>query len=87
MPYYKFDLELLTLTFFRDTLIVSLGNCSTSIFAGFVIYSYLGNLAHEMNTSVDVVSKDGKSFFFLAFRLSSHATLGVINLRRDLTIA
>ena len=47
---------------FRDTIIVAVGNCSTSIFAGFVIYSYIGNLAHETNTGVGEVSRDGKTF-------------------------
>ena len=44
----------------RDTYIVAIGNCSTSIFAGFVIYSYIGNLAHELGVGVGDVSQDGK---------------------------
>ncbi len=45
--------------FFRDTLIVSIGNCSTSIFAGFVIFSFLGFMAHEMETTVEKVAASG----------------------------
>ena len=36
----------------RDTLIVCIGNCLTSFFAGFVIFSVLGNMAHILNTDV-----------------------------------
>ncbi|KAL5004950.1 hypothetical protein ScPMuIL_018406 [Solemya velum] len=44
----------------RDTLSVTLANCLTSVFAGFVVFSFLGNLAHDMGVSVDdVVEKGG----------------------------
>ena len=40
---------------------MSIGNCLTSFFAGFVIFSLLGFLAHELNTSVDKVAESGMS--------------------------
>ena len=45
---------------FRDSLIVSIGNCLTSVFAGFVIFSFLGYLAAEEGKSVDDVVDSGK---------------------------
>ena len=46
---------------YRDSLIVGIINCGTSIFAGFVIFSILGFIAHEKGTTVDKVATDGKS--------------------------
>ena len=45
---------------FRDTLIVTLGNCLTSIFAGFVIFSFIGFMAGEMDTEVENVVDKGQ---------------------------
>ena len=47
--------------FYRDTLIVTLGNCATSIFAGFAIFSFLGFMAQDMGTTVDKVVQSGKN--------------------------
>ncbi|XP_067939588.1 sodium- and chloride-dependent glycine transporter 2-like [Watersipora subatra] len=55
---------------FKDTLIVALGNCTTSIFAGFVIYSYIGNLSHVTKTPVDEVSKDGAGLAFVIYPMA-----------------
>ena len=46
--------------FLRDSLIVSIGNCLTSVFAGFVIFSFLGYLADQEETTVDGVVDSGK---------------------------
>ena len=45
---------------FRDTLVVTLVNCLTSIFAGFVIFSFIGFMAGEMNTEVENVVDKGQ---------------------------
>ena len=55
----------------RDSLIVSLGNCLTSFFAGFVVFSFLGYLADQEQTSVKDVTDSGNyfssSFYLLLF--------------------
>lgn len=45
---------------FSDALIVSIINCGTSFFAGFVIFSVMGFMAFTLNTSVDKVAASGK---------------------------
>ena len=52
------------LIFCRDTLIVSLINCGTSLFAGFVIFTMMGYMGHVLDISVDKVVKGGESVFF-----------------------
>lgn len=44
----------------RDTLIVTFGNCLTSFFAGFVIFSFLGALALKTNVDVEEVAQSGR---------------------------
>lgn len=51
----------------RDTLIVAFGNCLTSVFAGFVIFSYLGYLANYMDLPVGDVAKSGPSLTFVVY--------------------
>ena len=41
-------------------MIVTIGNCLTSFFAGFVIFSILGFMAHERDVPVLEVVKSGK---------------------------
>ena len=45
----------------RDSIVVSIGDGVTSIFGGFVIFSFLGHMAHEMNVQVQDVVTNGKS--------------------------
>ena len=45
---------------FRDALIVSIINCSTSVFAGFAIFSLLGHMAFITNRAVSEVADSGK---------------------------
>ncbi|KAF6027558.1 hypothetical protein EB796_014139 [Bugula neritina] len=51
----------------RDALIVSFGNCLTSFFAGFVIFSYLGFLATEANQPVESVVSSGTGLAFIVY--------------------
>ncbi|XP_043244062.1 sodium-dependent nutrient amino acid transporter 1-like [Amphibalanus amphitrite] len=43
----------------RDAAIISVADMLTSLLAGFVIFGILGNLAHELDTTVDQVIKGG----------------------------
>ena len=43
------------------------GNSLTSIFAGFVIYSYIGHLADRLGVQVDKVSDGGTGLAFIIF--------------------
>ena len=51
----------------RDTLIVCFGNCLTSVFAGFAIFSILGFLALELGVDVEDVVKGGTGLAFIAY--------------------
>ncbi|KAH9489778.1 Sodium- and chloride-dependent glycine transporter 2 [Bulinus truncatus] len=52
---------------YRDSMLVPLINCGTSLFAGFVIFSVLGYMAHELNTSVDKIVTQGPGLTFVAY--------------------
>ena len=47
------------ISYFRDALIVAIANCLTSIFAGFVIFSTIGFMAHQAGKSVGNVASAG----------------------------
>jgi len=51
----------------RDTFIVCLGNCLTSVFAGFCIFSVLGFMARELGQDVTEVVTSGSGLAFIAY--------------------
>ncbi|CAL1546239.1 unnamed protein product [Lymnaea stagnalis] len=52
---------------YRDAMLVPLINCGTSVFAGFVIFSVLGFMAHTTNLPIDKVVSQGPGLIFVAY--------------------
>ncbi|CAM9983228.1 unnamed protein product [Lampetra fluviatilis] len=52
---------------FKDALIVTITNCSTSVFAGFVIFSVLGHMAYTTGQPVSEVADAGFGLAFVAY--------------------
>ncbi|XP_047482292.1 sodium- and chloride-dependent glycine transporter 1-like isoform X1 [Penaeus chinensis] len=52
---------------YRDAFVVSIGNCLTSFFAGFVIFGIIGFMAHELGVPVEKVAVQGAGLAFVAY--------------------
>ncbi|KAG8226031.1 hypothetical protein J437_LFUL004152 [Ladona fulva] len=52
---------------YKDSLIVAVSNILTSFFAGFVIFSVIGFLAHELNVEVKKVVDQGAGLAFIVY--------------------
>lgn len=60
--YNKFDNNVL-----RDSLLVPIINCATSVYAGFVVFSVLGYMAKVRGTSVADVTQGGPGLAFVVY--------------------
>ena len=51
---------------FRDAMMISVINCATSVFAGFVIFSTLGFMAKVLNKDITKVAASGTNYNYIA---------------------
>ncbi|XP_072853618.1 sodium- and chloride-dependent glycine transporter 1 [Pogona vitticeps] len=52
---------------YRDSIIISITNCATSVYAGFVIFSILGFMANHLDVDVSKVADHGPGLAFVAY--------------------
>lgn len=62
--YFSSDIQFLL---YRDSIFVPILNCSTSIFAGFVVFSVLGFMSYKTGLPVSSVATGGKSLVLMIF--------------------
>ena len=56
---------------YRDSLIVALINCGTSVFAGMVIFAVLGYMAEEKGVNIEDVVAGGRLIYHITAQMSA----------------
>lgn len=51
----------------RDAIIISFANCLTSFLTGFVVFSFIGFMAHQMDRSIEEVTVSGPGLAFIVY--------------------
>lgn len=51
----------------KNSISIAFGNCGTSFYAGFVIFSIIGFMAHELGVPVKEVAAEGAGLAFIAY--------------------
>jgi solute carrier family 6 amino acid transporter-like protein 5/7/9/14 len=52
---------------YRDAVLVAIINCGTSVYAGFVIFSVVGYMAHALNVPIANATSSGPGLAFIAY--------------------
>jgi len=52
---------------FRDAVVIACANCATSLYAGFVVFSFVGFMAYELDKPVEEVAKTGPGLAFVVY--------------------
>ena len=62
---------------------MSISNCLTSVFAGFVVFAFLGYLSHVTGQPVDKVVQAGQGLSFVVYPYAGKPSELLIRVRRD----
>nr|CAI5847620.1 unnamed protein product [Callosobruchus analis] len=64
---FKLCSHIIHFRFSRDSIIIPIVNCGTSILAGFVVFSVIGFMAHETGMPISTVVTGGPGLAFITY--------------------